>query len=528
MNTNKFPKSIERIVQAKIAPDPNTRTFRFLALIGILVLLTAAGCTSSYRADIQVFSETQWAADVNLSFVPAVAEVMGGDVALKKAIESGLNSMLSPRGVQFDLKNATSPGSQNPYTYNFALKGDGGFDQVREAFFANDDYIAGLLEGPVSLSMSGKVYKGEILVVILESNPSTGYSWEVVRSEDRNALLERTGGVEYFSDTFGLGAAAKQKFTFIARDDGEATLKFLYRRPWLRVESPSREITVQAPELRVVSNLGDSRVFTIPETVQNEDDLSPLELLGSEQLLEGPATNLALPASFDWRKKGKVTSIKDQGGCGSCWAFSTVGPFESLLKIKQKVSTDLSEQYLVSCNTDGWGCNGGWFAHDYHWKKKPPSETRAGAVLEKAFPYAEEDVACDGPYKHPYKLTGWRYVTNNKSVPSVAKIKEAIYRHGPVSVAVCVGPAFQAYKSGVFKTNETCSGVVNHGVVLVGWDDAKKAWILRNSWGTSWGQKGYMYIRYGTSKVGYAANYVTYAAPSYTIQDFYSFAWVLP
>ncbi len=527
MNTNEFSFHAGKFAHRGTSLKTGAFRYRLLALIGILVLLTAAGCTSSYQVDIEVLSETEWAASVNLSFVPAVAEAMGGDAALKKAMESDLNSTLFSQGVQFDLKNVASPGVQNPYTYNFAFKGHSGFDQAREAFLGNDDYIAGLLEGPVSLSMSGQVNRGEILVVILESNPATGYSWEMIRSEDRNALLERAGNVEYFSDTFGLGAAAKQKFTFVAKSDGQATLQFIYMRPWLEAKSPERVISIQAPELRMISNLGDSRVFAIPETVESED-ASFLQILAGEQVLDAPVTNLALPASFDWRKKGKVTSVKDQGGCGSCWAFSTVGPFESLLKIKQKVTTDLSEQYLVSCNTDGWGCNGGWFAHDYHWKKKPPSEKRAGAVLEKAFPYAEEDVSCGGPYKHPYKLTGWRYVTNNKSVPSVAKIKEAIYRHGPVSVAVCAGSAFQSYKSGVFKTNETCSGVVNHGVVLVGWDDAKKAWILRNSWGTSWGQKGYMYIRYGTSKVGYAANYVTYAAPSYTIQDFYSFAWALP
>ena len=78
------------------------------------------------------------------------------------------------------------------------------------------------------------------------------------------------------------------------------------------------------------------------------------------------ATVQALPPSCDWRLSNGVTPIKDQGNCGSCWAFSTVGPLESLILLKGGGTVDLSEQYLVSCNLSGWSCGGGWFAHDYH------------------------------------------------------------------------------------------------------------------------------------------------------------------
>jgi len=110
---------------------------------------------------------------------------------------------------------------------------------------------------------------------------------------------------------------------------------------------------------------------------------------------DGPPS--ALPAAFDWRDHGGVTSVKDQGSCGSCWAFGTVGPLEANIKIKDGVEKDLSEQYLLSCNTDDWDCGGGWWAHDYHEWKKPPGESEAGAVFEADSPYVASDTPCNGP-----------------------------------------------------------------------------------------------------------------------------------
>jgi hypothetical protein len=100
-------------------------------------------------------------------------------------------------------------------------------------------------------------------------------------------------------------------------------------------------------------------------------------------------------------------------------------------------------------------------------------------------------------------------------IPSPAEIKQAIYDHGPVAVAICVGDAFNRYNGGVFATSEAwaCGGGVNHGVVLVGWDDTQGSngiWYLKNSWGSLWGESGYMRIAYGTSNVGLGATYVEY------------------
>ncbi|MGQ9603472.1 MAG: C1 family peptidase [bacterium] len=224
--------------------------------------------------------------------------------------------------------------------------------------------------------------------------------------------------------------------------------------------------------------------------------------------------SLSLPSYFNWCDQGGCTPIKNQGSCGSCWAFATVGPLESNIKIKDGITVDLSEQWLVSCNQEGWGCNGGWWAHDYHqWKTDPCGGT--GAVLEANFPYTATDAPCNCPYPHDYLIDDWNYVTTDYEVPPVQLMKQAIMDYGPISVAVCVNSAFQAYTGGVF-SGPSCSSI-NHGVVLVGWDDSQGTngvWFLRNSWGAGWGESGYMRIEYGVSYVGYAASYVIYGPQS--------------
>jgi C1A family cysteine protease len=225
----------------------------------------------------------------------------------------------------------------------------------------------------------------------------------------------------------------------------------------------------------------------------------------------------AIPSSFDWRDPllGGNTPVRDQGSCGGCWAFGTIGPLEILISAKCGRVENLSEQYLLSCNENGWGCGGGWFAHDYHQWYIPTSkgETAAGTVFESIFPYQAVDAACNGPHSHFYKIDNWSYIAGY-TVPSPAAIKQAIQNHGPIAAGVCVGNAFQAYKSGIFDYNEVCSGDVNHAVTLVGWNDDlgldNGYWILKNSWGSAWGEGGYMRVRYGTSKVGYGANFIDF------------------
>lgn len=224
-----------------------------------------------------------------------------------------------------------------------------------------------------------------------------------------------------------------------------------------------------------------------------------------------------LPDSFDWRDEveGGLPSIKNQASCGSCWAFGTVAPIECAIKIKDGVEEDLSEQWLVSCNQDGYSCSGGWWCHDYYMEngKTDPCGGR-GAVLEADFPYSASNEPCDCPYPHEYFIEDWAYVGNPNGVATVDQIKQAIYNYGPVSVAVCVNSAFRDYTDGVF-SGPTCSSI-NHAVALVGWDDnqgTEGVWFLRNSWGPGWGENGYMRIEYGVCDVGYRTVRIQYRDP---------------
>jgi len=219
---------------------------------------------------------------------------------------------------------------------------------------------------------------------------------------------------------------------------------------------------------------------------------------------------LALPASYNWCNEGGCTPIKNQGSCGSCWAFGTVAPLECNILIRDGITVDLSEQWLVSCNQEGYDCGGGWWVHDYHESATDPCGG-TGAVLEADFPYVAWDAPCSCPYPHEYLIDGWGYVGTPWTVPSVSSMKQAILDYGPIAVAVYVNSAFQYYTGGIF--NDSGGGSVNHAVALVGWDDTQGTsgvWILRNSWGTGWGEYGYMRIEYGCSSIGYHATYVDY------------------
>ena len=220
-----------------------------------------------------------------------------------------------------------------------------------------------------------------------------------------------------------------------------------------------------------------------------------------------------LPESYDWRDIDGVdytTSIKNQGSCGSCWAFGTIAPLECNILIKTGLEVDLSEQWLVSCNRDGWGCQGGWWAQDYlEWKTDSCGGT--GTVLEEDFPYVASNAPCNCPYPHNYLIDDWKFIGSGGGIPSVDSMKQAIIDYGPISVAVAVNSAFHDYPGGVF--SGPTSSNINHAIALVGWDDTQGSngvWFLRNSWGPGWGENGYMRIEYGVCEVGYAACYVDY------------------
>jgi hypothetical protein len=209
-------------------------------------------------------------------------------------------------------------------------------------------------------------------------------------------------------------------------------------------------------------------------------------------------------ARYDWRVVlGDATpAVRSQGGCGACWAFATLAPLEFLLSNRTMLGgVDLSEQALVSCNHQGFSCAaGGWWAFD---ELLPP----AGAVTEACMPYVGADRPCV-PRVCPPPLYGqsWAYVAADEGLPSIAQLKAAIVAHGPVAVGVVAGGELFAYRGGTFTFDS--SGSINHAVALVGWNDDPGEWIARNSWGTGWGERGYLRIVYGRSQIGDGAAYV--------------------
>lgn len=192
----------------------------------------------------------------------------------------------------------------------------------------------------------------------------------------------------------------------------------------------------------------------------------------------------------DWRREGCVTRVKDQGSCGSCWAFSTTGALESMILIHHKKKIELSEQELVSCSDKNYGCNGGWMhkALDYVKEKK-------GLFSDADYPYLPKS-------KHPCRmdlLDNQRIVASGKFdyyiLPknSIHHMQDALLIN-PLCIAVDADFDFIYYKEGIYDRAVVDKPSINHAVLLTGVDSSKKIWMLKNSWGIHWGENGYMNI----------------------------------
>lgn len=192
--------------------------------------------------------------------------------------------------------------------------------------------------------------------------------------------------------------------------------------------------------------------------------------------------------------------MKNQGKCGSCWTFSTVGVLESHFMMKYGQFRNLSEQQLVDCSQafDTFGCKGGLPSHSYEY-----IQYNGGLSAEKDYPYMGVDQTC--VYKPEYKSVGVIGGSVNISVSEV-DIAVALVQVGPVSVSFTVVDGFKDYKSGVY-INATCPNGpldVNHDVVAVGYGSELGVdyWVIKNSWGATWGDKGFFKIQRGTNMCG--------------------------
>ncbi|XP_065221428.1 procathepsin L-like [Planococcus citri] len=190
------------------------------------------------------------------------------------------------------------------------------------------------------------------------------------------------------------------------------------------------------------------------------------------------------PEDKDWVEEGKVTSVKNQRSCGSCWAFAVVATIESHIAINTGRLEDLSEQDLVDCDDGSSGCDGGHEDTAFSYVE------RKGIATEESYPYEAEQYSCRSGHSGA-SITGYRSAWNEK------EMKKVVGSIGPVSVAIDCGDQIQNYESGIF-VPESSDYYAGHAVMVVGYgthaDSGMDYWLVKNSWSTSWGEDGYFKI----------------------------------
>ncbi|XP_066156431.1 cathepsin L-like [Euwallacea fornicatus] len=232
-------------------------------------------------------------------------------------------------------------------------------------------------------------------------------------------------------------------------------------------------------------------------TTLNGFNKSKTSLLRSGESDDGvifiPPANVKLPDSVDWRDEGAVTPVKDQGHCGSCWSFSATGALEGQHFRRTKQLVSLSEQNLVDCSVKygNNGCNGGLMDNAFRYIKD-----NRGIDTEKSYPYKAEDEKCHFIPKN-VGATDKGFVDIESG--SERDLKSAVATVGPVSIAIDAShESFQLYSDGVYYDPSCSSQMLDHGVLVVGYGTDENTqqdyWLVKNSWGSTWGQQGYIKI----------------------------------
>jgi hypothetical protein len=252
-----------------------------------------------------------------------------------------------------------------------------------------------------------------------------------------------------------------------------------------------------------------------PEPVPNQEGAMGG---GTSQGSKGPSMG-AEPSAY----KGCVASMRscdlrpllgpvhNQGGCGSCWSFSALATLEGALGKVNRTFWDTSEQQVLDCAVDDDGqkagnCAGGRYSRALDWL------VSHAVGEESAAPYVTRETKCNPSLKSRLGALGWGWVDPTSVNPSADAIKKKLSEHGPVSTGINATVLFQMYTGGVF--DEFAPGdLPNHAVNIVGWDDDKSAWLVRNSWGPYWGENGYAWVAYGSNAIGSYSAYVM-AEPS--------------
>jgi cathepsin F/cysteine peptidase B len=205
----------------------------------------------------------------------------------------------------------------------------------------------------------------------------------------------------------------------------------------------------------------------------------------------------SLLQNIDWRAHGAVTVVKDQGQCGSCWSFSATGNMEGQWKLAGHPLVSISEQALVSCDHVDSGCNGGLMDNAFQWAIQ-----NGGLPAEATYPYTSGNGvtgACISSKMTPIVAK----FTSYKDVPRMeSQLQAQLVKGGPVAIAVDA-TSFQTYHSGIMSNCQF--NQLDHGVLAVGFGtalDGSQYWIVKNSWASTWGENGYIRLKYGSNQCG--------------------------
>ncbi|KAI8120046.1 Cathepsin S [Lucilia cuprina] len=227
------------------------------------------------------------------------------------------------------------------------------------------------------------------------------------------------------------------------------------------------------------------------------------EILQNATFYQAPLKQRSgLPTHVDWRDSGAITPVKDQKSCGSCWAFASVAALEAHYYLKYQQTVVLSEQNLVDCVTENWGCTGGWMVPSFQYVT-----INNGINPESVYPYE----AVDGVCRHQYNKGPINKAYIAISPDNEEHLQLAVALNGPVAVAIQANNNFMNYKSGVFDDPD-CSKIGNHAVLVVGYgtENGKDYWLIKNSWSSYWGDNGYIKMARNKNNQCAIARYASY------------------
>ncbi|XP_004505502.1 senescence-specific cysteine protease SAG39-like [Cicer arietinum] len=308
-----------------------------------------------------------------------------------------------------------------------------------------------------------------------------------------------------------LGLLAVQVTSRTLQDDSMYESHEQWMRHYAKVYKDSQEkdkrskiFTQNINYIQAFNNAGNNKPYKLG--INQYADLTNEEFISSRNKFKGHMCSsiirtttfkyqnvTAVPSTVDWRKKGAVTPVKNQGQCGCCWAFSAVAATEGIHKLSTGKLISLSEQELVDCDTKGvdQGCEGGLMDDAFKFIIQ-----NHGLDTEAQYPYQGVDGTCyaNEASVHAATITGYEDVPANNE----QALQKAVANQ-PISVAIdASGSDFQFYKSGVF--TGSCGTELDHGVTAVGYgvsNDGTKYWLVKNSWGTDWGEQGYIRMQRG-------------------------------